>query len=123
MPTEAPRVMRMAKRKSQWEVRVEWRQRHAHISHQTGATFWAWSFQMMELTNMLRHATAVHIMRKHVPEFQDWRCQGSGTMQQTMPRKAKMGKAGYVGSSIATSGFERSCKALLAFNRTAARAG
>jgi hypothetical protein len=73
------------------------------ISHQAGE----WSITLpdhtTELTNWLRHARDVHIMKKHVPEFHACRCQGRGTSAMTKPIKATTGNKGYVGSSVITS--------------------
>ena len=52
----------------------------------------------IEFMNWFRHPMAVQIMKMHVPEFQACRCQGRGMRTMKKPRKAKMGKRGYVGS-------------------------
>lgn len=37
-------------------------------------------------------------MKAQVPEFQAWKCHGSGMRLTMKPRKAKIGNSGYVGS-------------------------
>ena len=34
-------------------------------------------------------------MKRHVPEFHAWRCQGKGTTTRTAAMRARMGYAGY----------------------------
>ncbi len=42
---------------------------NVQISHHTGAVSRTLSFQTMAFTPRFRHATAVHAMNRHVPEF------------------------------------------------------
>ena len=50
--------------------------------------------QTTELMNWLRQAIDVHIIKKHVPEFQAWRCHGKGTRARTNPKNETIGKRG-----------------------------
>jgi hypothetical protein len=48
----------------------------------------------MVLINRLRHPSAVHIMKRHVPEFHAWKCHGKGIKTMMNPMKAKTGYRG-----------------------------
>ena len=52
----------------------------------------------IELTKRLRDVNAVQNIKRHVPEFQAWRCQGRGNKTSTAPMKETIGNAGYEGS-------------------------
>lgn len=70
------------------------------MSHHIGARSIASSRHTTEFTNWLRHAIAVQIMKRQVPELSAWRCHGSGTRTRIKAMNAKIGKRGYVGSML-----------------------
>ena len=63
------------------------------------------SLQTMALTARLRHAMAVHIMNKQVPEFQACKCHGRGIRTRTVAMRATTGKAGYSGLFMTMRGW------------------
>ena len=64
---------------------------NSQISHQPGDRLIASSRQTTELTNHIRFARAVQIMKEHVPTFQACRCQGRGTSTMTKQMKKQTG--------------------------------
>ena len=67
---------------------------HVQISHQIGAQSMALLRQTIELMNRFKHPTAVHIIKRQVPEFHAWKCQGRGIKTRTNAMKAKIENAG-----------------------------
>ena len=58
----------------------------------------AFPLQTMELTSCTKHIAKVQRINAHVPEFQAWKCHGSGRRTSTQAKADRTGKRGYVTS-------------------------